>query len=255
MKNGILIVSGFAFYYWGFSYFEPIMLYIDLLVQYKLGSYFLTYILIGIPAFVATCLVNRELNFLKYLGLQSNIVAGLIAGTVFSLPMFAGGLLQSELATDISIPNLIAKTIFAGFFEELYFRGFLFGQLFRKTRLGFLPAIIVCSVIFAIGHLYQSQDPGVLWGVFITTFMGSVLFAWLFVEWNYNLWVAIFLHTLMNLSWHLFAVSENALGTASFNIYRGITIALTIVLTIIYKKRKGEKLSVNRQTLVFKTFN
>ncbi|MGE9314412.1 lysostaphin resistance A-like protein [Niabella sp. CJ426] len=175
----------------------------------------------------------------------------MIAGTVFSLPMFVGGLLQSKLAADISIPNLIAKTIFAGLFEELYFRGFLFGQLFRKTRLGFLPAIILCSVIFAMGHLYQSQDPGVLLGVFLTTFMGSVLFAWLFVEWNYNLWIPVFMHTMMNLSWHLFAVSENALGTASFNIYRGITIALAIVLTIMYKKRNGHKLSVNKQTLLF----
>ena len=252
MRNGILIVLGFALHYWGFNYFETIMLYVDRLVQYKLGSYFLTYVIIGIPVFIVTILVTREFNFLKGLGLRSNAIAGLVAGAIFSLPMFIGGLLQSKLATDINVPNLIAKTIFAGFFEELYFRGFLFGLLFRKTRLGFLPAIIVCSVIFAMGHLYQSQDPGVLWGVFITTFMGSVLFAWLFAEWNYNLWVPIFLHTLMNLSWHLFEVSENALGTASFNIYRGITIALAIVLTIMYKKRNGEKLSVNRQTLLFK---
>lgn len=252
MRNGILIVLGFALYYWCFNYFETVMLYVDRLVQYKLGSYFLTYVIIGIPVFIVTSLVNREFNFLKGLGLRSNAIAGLIGGVVFSLPMFIGGLLQSKLATGINVPNLIAKTIFAGFFEELYFRGFLFGLLFRKTRLGFLPAIILCSVIFAMGHLYQSQDPGVLWGVFITTFMGSVLFAWLFVEWNYNLWVPIFLHTLMNLSWHLFEVSGNALGTASFNIYRGITIALAIVLTIMYKKRNDEKLSVNRQTLLFK---
>ncbi len=252
MRNGVLIVLGFALHYWGFNYFETIMLFVNQLVQYKLGSYFLTYVIIGIPVFIVTSLVTREFNFLKGLGLRSNAITGLIAGVVFSLPMFVGGLLQSKLATHINVPNLIAKTIFAGFFEELYFRGFLFGLLFRKTRLGFLPAIIVCSVIFAMGHLYQSQDPGVLWGVFITTFMGSVLFAWLFAEWNYNLWVPIFLHTLMNLSWHLFEVSENALGTASFNIYRGITIALAIVLTIMYKKRNGEKLSVNRQTLLFK---
>ena len=86
----------------------------------------------------------------------------------------------------------------------------------------------------------------------MTTFMGSVFFAWLYVEWNFNLWVPVFLHMLMNLSWFIFSVSDNALGNVSSNLYRGLTIALSIILTLIYKKRKGEKLLVNRETIIIK---
>lgn len=249
MRNTILVITGFAFYYIGFKYFEAIMLFLNKAIQQTLISYLLTYIVIGIPIFIITCLLNKSPDFFRFLGLRSNILKGLFVGIVFSLPMFIGGYTQSKLIDNISLPDMIAKTIFAGFFEELYFRGFFFGQLFRKTKLGFLPAIILCSLVFAAGHLYQSQEPGVLAGVFMTTFMGSVLFAWLYVEWNYNLWVPVFLHTFMNLSWYIFSISDNALGTVNSNLFRGLTIAISIMLTLVYKKRKGEKLLINRTTL------
>ena len=252
MKNIIITLIGFLLYRLGINYFEPVMLFIDQAVHYKLVSYILTYLLMGIPIFVAVCFINKDFHILRHLGLESRILQGLFIGVLFSLPMFAGALFQSKLADGLTLSNLLAKTLLAGFFEELYFRGFFFGQLFRKTRLGFLPAIFFCSLVFASGHFYQSHDPGTLFGIFLTTFMGSVLFAWLYVEWNYNLWVPIFLHTFMNLSWTIFAVSENALGTVNSNLYRGLTIALSIVLTLVYKKRKGEKLFINRDTLFLK---
>ena len=252
MKNFALIILGFICYHIGFSYFEAIMLFLDKAIQYRFFSYILTYIIIGIPIFMVTAYINKNVNFLQNLGLQSNIITGILTGIIFSAPMFIGSFLQLKLARDIRVPDLIAKTLLAGFFEELYFRGYLFGQLFRNTRLGFLPAILLCSVLFALSHLYQSHDPGTILGIFITTFMGSVLFAWLFVEWNYNLWVPIFLHSFMNLSWYIFAVSDNALGSLNANIFRGCTIALSIILTLVYKKRKGEKASINKRTLVIK---
>ena len=57
----------------------------------------------------------------------------------------------------------------------------------------------------------------------------------------------------MNLSWEIFKVSENALGGVTSNVFRGATIAVAIVATIIYKKRKGMKLVVNKQTLWWKS--
>ena len=252
MKNAILILAGFMLYHIGSEYFEPIMLYLNKVIHYKLLSYFLTYILIGIPVFITICIVNKELNFFRILGLQSNILKGLLVGMIFSLPMFIGSAIQSNIAKNMSVPDLIARTMFAGLFEEIYFRGFFFGQLFRKTQLGFLPSIFFCSIIFASGHLYQSQDAGVLFGIFITTFMGSVFFAWLYVEWNYNLWVPIFLHTLMNLSWYIFTVSDNALGTVNSNLFRILTIALSIILTVLYKKKIGAQLLINKRTLLMK---
>lgn len=66
--------------------------------------------------------------------------------------MLAGGLIFFELSQDISVPNLIAGTIIAGFVEELFYRGLLFGQLFNYTKLGFISSIILGTIIFASGH-------------------------------------------------------------------------------------------------------
>lgn len=89
----------------------------------------------------------------------------------------------------------------------------------------------------------------------MVTFSGGVFFACLFVEWNYNLWVVIFTHTLMNLSWSLFDVDTTALGDVKANIFRGLSILTAILFTIFYKKRRKEKLIINRQTLMMKKSN
>jgi hypothetical protein len=158
--------------------------------------------------------------------------------------MFIGGLLFFKFSQNIRIENLIAGTIVAGFMEELYFRGFLFGQLFRNTNWGFIPSILFGALIFAFGHLYQSQNIGELVGIFMITFSGAVFFAWLYVEWNYNLWVPILTHSFMNLSWSLFEIDHSALGDIKANIFRGLTILIAIVFTILYKRNRNEKLTI-----------
>ncbi|MEI7492164.1 MAG: CPBP family intramembrane glutamic endopeptidase [Bacteroidota bacterium] len=225
---------------------------IDVLFNYRLFSYFITYIFIGVPLFIGTYFINNNYNILNNLGLSKNILRGLVLAIIFTLPMFIGGHIFYKFNQEIIISKLIAGTIFAGFFEELYFRGFLFGQIFRNTKLGFLPSIIIGALVFAAAHLYQSRDISTMTGIFITTFMGAIFFAWLFVEWDYNLWVPVFMHTLMNLSWILFNISDNALGNINSNIFRGLTIAVAIILTILYKRKQGQTLSINRNTLLKK---
>jgi len=44
-------------------------------------------------------------------------------------------------------------------------------------------------------------------------------------------------------------VDNNALGGYVTNIFRIITIALTVIITIIYNKRK-DKFSINRKNLI-----
>ena len=251
-RNIIITLICFLVYYFAAENFEKIMLLIDRVFNYKLLSYFITYIIIGIPIFLGTYIINNNYKVFDNLGLSKNILQGLITAIIFTLPMFIGCLIFYKFDTEIFIPNLIKTTIFAGLFEELYFRGFLFGQIFRNTKLGFIPSIITCALVFASGHLYQSHDISILIGIFITTFLGAIFFAWLFVEWNYNLWVPIFLHTFMNLSWGLFNVSNNALGNITSNIFRVLTIAVAIILTILYKKKHGQKLTINRNTILMK---
>ena len=66
-----------------------------------------------------------------------------------------------------------------------------------------------------------------------------------------DLWVPVGLHFAMNLSWDLFAISDNALGSVSANVIRGLTVALAVVGTVGYKRRRvGLPLAVTRTTLL-----
>src|SRR5690606_16707509 len=100
----------------------------------------------------------RKSNIFQSLGLSSSFLTGIWTSLLFTMPMFLGGLLFFTFQPPVSVENIIAGTIVAGFMEELYFRGFLFGQLFRKTNLGFVSSILLGALIFAFGHLHQSQN-------------------------------------------------------------------------------------------------
>jgi membrane protease YdiL (CAAX protease family) len=251
-KTALLVFFCFVVYYFLFSNFKLIKTGLDHITCQGLISYVLTYFIIGIPIFTGTWLIDKSSGIFKSLGLSSDILTALWTSLLFTLPMFLGGLFFFRFNADMDVQNLVAGTIIAGFMEELYFRGFLFGQLFRKTNLGFLPSIFFSSLIFATGHLYQSQKMSELTGIFIITFSGAVFFAWLYTEWNYNLWVAILTHSFMNLSWYLFEIDNSALGDVKANIFRGLTILTAIVFTILFKLKRDEKLIVNRQTIWIK---
>jgi membrane protease YdiL (CAAX protease family) len=251
-KSIVLTLVFFAAYLLLKEYFSQIKTWLDGFTQNGLVSYILTYLLIGIPVYIGSYLINPGISILKNLGLGHQPIRPLAIALLFSLPMFLGGLIFFKFKQDISIPNLIAGTIVAGFVEELFFRGFLFGQLFKYTRLGFISSIIIGAVIFAAGHLHQSQDPNELAGIFMVTFMGAVFFAWLYVEWDYNLWVPVFLHTFMNLAWAVFDMDDTALGGVFPNVFRALTIALAIIFTIRYKKKHNKALVITRQTLITK---
>lgn len=247
-KASIILVS-FLLYYLASRYFKAIMEQVDTLLHYGLASYIITYLLLGILLFIGTTLIVRREGIIKSWGLNGNISRGILLGLAFTLPMFIGGLISYDINRDIDIPNLLAGTILAGLFEEAYFRGFLFGLLFRHTRLGFIPSAMMGAVIFATGHLHQSSDLTTQLGIFAVTFLGAGFFAWLYVEWNYNLWVPVFVHTFMNLAWMGFSVSDNAMGSLYANIFRAVTITAAIITTIVYKRRTGRKFEVNKETV------
>lgn len=249
VKVIIIITICFSLYLFFCEYFKIIKTWLDSLTHFGLLSYFLTYMIIGIPIFIGTYFINKKGTILKDLGLTHNIIKPFGYAFLFSIPMLLGGLLFFELNSELNIQNILAGSIIIGFIEELFFRGFLFGQLFKNTNVGFIPAIFFGALVFAIGHLYQSQDFYELIGIFVVTFMGAILFAWLYVEWNFNLWIPIFLHALMNLTWHLFDMDETALGGFLPNILRGLTIALAIVFTIIYKRKHHIDLAITKNTL------
>ena len=249
MRNLLIVLVAFLIYYGVKEYFGDLMKSADMVFHSRAVSYFIVYLVIGTPLFLATLLIRKEGTVISALGVGKGALTGLVAALIFSIPMFIGGMIFYTLTSGISVERLLMATVFAGSFEELYYRGFLFGMLFRFTNLGFIPSVLLSAVLFASGHVYQSPDFTTATGIFLTTFIGAFFFAWLYAEWQLNLWVPIFLHTFMNLAWEIFSVSDNALGGLTSNLFRAMTIALAIILTLIYQRKKEIPLSVSRSTL------
>lgn len=252
LKNIILVVIFSTIHLLAFNYFKSIKIYLDQYTGIGILSYIITYILMGLPIFLGTKIIVPRHSIFESLGLKSNFLKAMLLAGIFALPMFIGAAVFYPLRDNLDWENLIAGTLIAGLMEELYFRGFMFGVLFKNSKLGFITSIFISALIFASKHIYQSDNLNQQFGIFIVTFMGSIFFAWLYVEWKYNLWVAIFLHTFMNLSWALFNVDDTALGSSTANIFRTLTIAIAILGTIYYKKKYQEKFEINKSTLLFK---
>ncbi|MGB1205032.1 MAG: lysostaphin resistance A-like protein [Chitinophagales bacterium] len=249
----ITIFFFFIYYILQQLYFVDIRQYLTQFIHNIGIAHFITYVIIGIPLFVGVGLIHDLKNFPEALGLNKPFLKALLFALICTLPMLIGYASFFDFNTEITLTKIFAGAIVAAFVEELFFRGILFGQIYRFTNIGFILSIVFGALIFALGHLYQSQDIATLIGIFMTTFLGAVLFAWVYVEWNNNLWIPIFLHLFMNLFWMLFAVSNNAFGGTYANICRTITITLIISLTIAYKVKKGIKFEVNRDTLFMKS--
>lgn len=248
----ITLISFGVYFFLSNAYFSEWRKLIDLSVNEIGISHLIVYILVGLPIIIGASLINEFKRIPATLGLNRSILKGILFPLLCTLPMFIGFSTGFSFNKGISLDEFLIAAVAAAFFEELFFRSFLFGQLFRYTKLGFIPAVLLGSCLFAVMHLYQSHDLTTLVGVFSTTFMGAVLFAWLFTEWNYNLWIPVFLHFFMNLAWMLFSVSDNAFGNAYANIFRILTIAFAITLTILFKRKRNLPLSVNRNTIWMK---
>lgn len=214
-------------------------------------NFLVTYVLVGVPVFLATWAIHRERNVLASLGLAASFPRGFLVGFVAALPTLVGHGMAGgwQVGTSAQVTSAIVDAVAAGVFEELYFRGFLFGSLFRNTRAGFLPIILFTSIVFALVHVTQAHSgASELAGILAFTAFGSALFAWLYVEWDYNLWVPITLHGLMDLWWNLFGAGQNAAGSIESNVPRALAVLLAITITIGYKRWKRIPLAVNKAT-------
>ncbi len=253
LKVVLVTAISFGLYYsLRVAFFTDIRGWIDGFIGHIGFSHLFTYFIVGLPFLVGLGLLHPLKDFPDALGLNRSVIQALTFALICTAPMLIGYALVFDFNAELTFIQILTGAITAAFIEELFYRAILFGQIYRYTKIGFIPAIVFGALIFAAGHLYQSQELSTLIGIFLTTFMGAVLFAWAYVEWDFNLWVPIFLHLFMNLFWMMFSVSDNALGNNYGNIFRVATITLIIVLTIVYKRKKGLKMEVNRNTLIMK---
>jgi len=188
-------------------------------------------------------------NALEELGLKGDFLKGLTFAFSATIPMWLGYYLVAP-TVDFSLTKFIELALLPGFMEELLFRGFAFGQLYKKAGWGFIPAVALSAFFFAAGHIYQATHFLEALLIFLITFMGAGWFAWLYVEWDQNLWVPIGLHVLMNASWSIFHTADNVLGGISANAFRILTIIVTVVVTLQRGKRKGG-LKIRKHNLFF----
>ena len=248
MKKKILdptiVITTFLIAFYGkiiFSKYVTIPISSDF---FKVAYFYLWWIL---PAVLIIGLLFGFKNIGSNVGINKGFIKGLLFAIITVLPMLLSSAIVGQIPDDLKLLSLVHYTLIAGFMEEFFFRGFLFGILFRKLGWGFIPASIIGAAIFGLGHIYQGSTLLETTGIFFVTALGAIWFAWLYIEWNNNLWIPIFLHVFMNLSWVLFEVSENALGGYFSNLFRIITIALTIIITLKYNKKNG--LKINRKNL------
>ncbi len=223
-------------------------------VHSRFLGHVLTYSISLGPLLLGATLLKPKVpnEFLEKFGLKGSFLQGLSFGIIATLPMFLGYALVFTFNRKIDPNTLLINSVSSGFFEEVIFRAYFFGLVYRYTRLGFIPSILATSFLFAILHLYQSQDLGELALIFCTTFFGSILFSWLYAEWSFNLWIPIALHVLMNSAWMIFDVADNAAGNGWSNFFRFLTLFIAIISTIVHVRKSEAGLQIKGKNLWLK---
>jgi membrane protease YdiL (CAAX protease family) len=248
LKNSLIILVAFLLYY-------------ILLKQYISTKALIAFIEPGyirslcfqltclFPIIIALFFLFKPKDIIKSIGLNKKILLGIGVALLCTLPMIIGNAIIGTFNKDITLHTILSSMVYAGFFEEVVFRGFLFGLLFRYAKWGFIPAVLIGALMFGAGHLYQGSSLMSALAPFGVTALGAVWFSWMYVEWSYNLWVSIAMHMFMNASWILFKVSSTATGDLTSNAVRGLTIVAIIVATIMHKKKHCLPYLINKKTL------
>ena len=187
-------------------------------------------VILSVSAIVAAHAVKLKGAFGE-LGLRAPIGRAAAFSFVAAFPMLLAFALTSSINARMSVLSVGVGCFVAPFAEEVLFRGYVFGQLYRRARWGFWLSALIPSVLFAFGHAYQASGFWELVGIFAVTGLGSLLGCWIYMRWQFNLWTVFGLHCLMNLWWELFGVADTALGGWIANAARLMTIAVAILLT------------------------
>jgi membrane protease YdiL (CAAX protease family) len=174
------------------------------------------------------------------LGLRAPFARGLMIGSIIGLPM----LLQAPFSSTAFVVDqmIVRAAVVAPFVEELFFRGLLVAIAVRIGGTRFWPTAILAGLLFGSVHVPWGASFG--WHhlpVLGATAAGSIWYAWLLRCYDWNLWVPVALHAVMNAAWGVFHVSDDAAGGLWPNVGRGLTIALGTVMAIRYRRRAASQ--------------
>ena len=250
-NTAILLLTAFIFcrlfmkYLWGSTWSEFLL---DLDHHSQVIHSLVKWMFIYSPFVLTALYLFRDEHWLQIMGLKSDRKGRyFIAAVLCCFPMVIG---YSYLSTEmnLSFADIIIGSVYPAFFEEVIFRAVLFGLLFRVCKWGFIPAALISSLIFGFGHLYQSHDIASALMLFAFMAVAGSWFSWLYCECGYRIWYPMWMHLIMNAAYGVFNMSGGAMGEANANIFKAITIILSLVY-VYWLIKQGKAREVTKARL------
>lgn len=198
-----------------------------------------------LPAAIVAVVVLDAKQWIEFGNFFKKLCSGVFLGILFTLPMWLYAL-QNYSARSMNL-IFFDKIFVAAIVEEILFRGFLFGLLFYRFGWSFLLAALYSSLMFGIGHSYQTAVTSEMLLIVALTSAIAFWWCWLYVEWGGNLYLLITLHALMNFVWFVFLPIQNVLGMTESNSLRLVTVLLSVLLTLYLNKMRAYSLLSKRK--------
>ncbi|MGQ0742303.1 MAG: CPBP family glutamic-type intramembrane protease [Alphaproteobacteria bacterium] len=166
-------------------------------------------------------------------GISRNPLPAIVFALLATAPLWATLAATVPLNDRLDGNRIVLFDVLFPFSEEFFYRGFAFGLLFRRARLGFWLCALIPAAAIAAGQLYQAASLESAGMPVALTALGGILFCWLFMKWNFNLWVPVAMSVAMNMWWDVFAVGEGDFAGWMPALLRLASWAAAIALTLI----------------------
>jgi membrane protease YdiL (CAAX protease family) len=171
-------------------------------------------------------------KLLKDSGIAKSPRVALLWCLVWLAPAVLVCLMFGSVAERILAVDVIWLSLGSPLGEELLFRGLAVGALVRLCGWRWWAGCLWPALFFGITHAGQGSDPESVVGVVAITAAGGLLFGWLFVRWQFNLWPPVLLHVGLNALFLVFAWGDSALlGWFGSAVRLGVVL-LAIVATL-----------------------
>lgn len=188
-------------------------------------------------ALISLLSLKSPVSILSLSGLNRDLSRPLLWALIILGPSALLSFFTAPLG-EFEMSDVLWLSIGSPFFEEVAYRGLAIGALMALCGWRFLPAALLPAAFFGVAHAAQGEGITEIVGVVAITGLGGLLFGWLFVRWNFNLWPPILLHIGMNAIWLIFDLGENAIGGWFGNAQRLLVVALSIGLTLLMAPKR-----------------
>ncbi|MBN2431503.1 MAG: hypothetical protein JXQ27_08515 [Acidobacteria bacterium] len=121
------------------------------------------------------------------LGLAAEPVTGLGRATVAAAPFGLAAAIAAAPGFPAAL-GLAERALLVAGLEGFLFRGFLFGQLYRRAGWGFVPAVTVGPLLLLLMNFLEGGPLRL--DAFLLPLAVNAFLAWLWLEGDHNLWLS-----------------------------------------------------------------